>query len=234
MDNLILVINRKILSREQTDLFQQYFFLGTVELKFQNVIISFFTMMLFSAFFGTCLYEDIKPDGIYFFLRQKSRKHWYIKKFLKQITFAGIAAVLISFADYILTYGTLCGIKDTKTLCIFFLQQFIVEFSILMFLSLLQNYISFFIGATYGFFSIIFLTIVELLLAVWSEEIGDGIIFFILNCLNPFTNYINVVNGNITFICSTVAALIIVIILMLLGYFITKKFDVGLSNKELQ
>jgi|GEM_PF-4745119 len=86
--NFEMIAVRKLHSDDGTDAVYnnlRMFFWGSEDVSSINIyriLISFFPIIIFPPIWGTYLYKDLNGEGIYKFIRYKSRGNWYIKKHL--------------------------------------------------------------------------------------------------------------------------------------------------------
>jgi hypothetical protein len=167
--NFEMIAVRKLHSDDGTDAVYnnlRMFFWGSEDVSSINIyriLISFFPIIIFPPIWGTYLYKDLNGEGLYKFIRYKSRGNWYIKKAFKLLLFSALSAVFL-----VVSINLLSGVKFFQNELLLMVEVVSV-FGIMYFFSLIQNIISILLGTVLGFIYTYGLVIISVMLSLVSE-----------------------------------------------------------------
>lgn len=196
-------------------------------LTLQRLLVGSSIPIIFSIIFGTYIYNDLIIGSVYIFTRQKSRTKWYLMRCLRLFLYSIIYAFGFSATQYLLTYINTNMFLDKDTLIMIF-NVFITTIVLSFVFCIIINMFVIFFGSNKGYmFSILFIVLSTFLVLITLSKPNNNIFY-----INPiycfvlcFETPISLLNIFIELLC--------MFLVTILGYIVIKRFNIGLSNKEL-
>ena len=217
------------------EMFLQFIFSGNPDRQNDNffmTVAGLLEIIIFNLLFGTYMYHDLDTGSIYVIIRQKSRLKWYLIKSFQVFFFCTLYIIFYLGSVFLLCVFNSAFSIDKTAIGILFISVVII--SLFTFIStLLINLCALRLGSNFGFI-IIYAAISALTgLAIFYEKIP------VLNKLhfalkfNPMANV--VINWGISgqdTIFSVSYLLILTIFVLINGYCIIEKLDIGIRDPE--
>lgn len=217
------------------ELFLQNIFSGNPSRKETDIIMVMFGLLeivIFNALFGAHIYRDLYENSVYIFVRQKSRKNWFMKKTMELFTFSAIYNfIFLGITFSLCAFYSNQGVDFVAVRMLIFTYLLITLFT--FWTTLLINIVAVFLGASASFIiNYIVLTLFSSL-AVDFESIPIINHFPILLKLNPVANV--TINWNDSMedgIQSVIYFAVLCVVVYNVGSNLIAHIDISIESKE--
>lgn len=188
--------------------------------------------MTFNLFYGTYLYKDLHRDQTYYFIRQRSKKKWFFKRFLQlSLIAACYVFVQVGFAAVLAIPNAEEPFLSEHAVAI--LTSFLALFTFTMISTMLVNELSFFFGSVISFF----LTYLFLIGSYYLSLNLDYIDLFgrkiNVSCLNIVDNTVFSASQPTDPIVGLLVNFFYLGMLAMVGYGIVKNYELSVKDKEI-
>ena len=218
---------RDYFSSNMTDksIIDSIFFVEDIgEIKIGMFFLSMIRPMVFAFYYGMFFYNNVTLSGIYGFIRYCSRRKWYFEKVIHVSFFALSFSIVSSFFLYFFTYGFLF-IFDIHILKVFCLYTYL-SFVYCMKGVLICNMLIICLGSALGYAMFIIFLSIEVIISFMVKAVESTVCSLMSSWDIYRLFYAELSFKECLFDSCTVG------IILLLFYYLIKKCDMGLINKD--